>query len=151
MVIANQRSRGMPSRAAAVDEHPAIVRRATADGAALAGEDAAVDAEEILALHALLAGDRADEQRPVRVAEGGVGVSGAGDAVEERKGTVLELHADSVERRQGGLELEQLERDRRLRSEGLAGRDPEEKRVADLAGGPGHGDANGRVGHGLRA
>ena len=67
--------------------------------------------------------------------------------VEQRKGAVLELHAHALERRHRSLQLEQLERHRRFGSECLARRDPEEERVADLAGGAGHGDANGGVRH----
>jgi hypothetical protein len=81
------------------------------DRLSLAGEDPAVDAQEVLALHALLARDGPDEQRPVRAAEGGIGVGGAVHAVEERERAVVELHADPVERGEGRLELEELQAD----------------------------------------
>ena len=46
------------------DEHADVARRVVVDGLALGPEDPAVDREQVAALHARLAGDRADEQRP---------------------------------------------------------------------------------------
>ena len=128
-------------------QHAAVVGRVAGDRLALAGEDAAVDAQQVLALHPLPARDGADQERPVGAVEGLIGVGGADDRVEQREGAVLELHAHAVERRQGGRQLQQLEPDRGVRAEHLARRDAEEQRVADLAGGAGHRDAYGRVGH----
>ena len=69
-------------------------------------------------------------------------VGGRLDAVEQRVGAVVELHDDAFERLHRGLDLEQAQHDRLVRAEELAGRDPVDERVADLAGGAGDGDVD---------
>ena len=63
---------------------------------ALRLEDAAVGAEQVGPLHAVLAGHGADEQGDVDVAEGHVGVVGLHHAGEQREGAVLELHGHAA-------------------------------------------------------
>jgi hypothetical protein len=128
-------------------QHVAAVGGVAGDGLPLSGEDPAVDAEQVLALHPLLAWDGTDQQRPVGAAERLVQVGGAHDALEQREGAVLELHSHAVECRQRGRELEQLETNPNVRAEHLPGGDAKEKRVADLARGAGDGHAHERVRH----
>ena len=160
IVIANHRSFGIPWRAAAVEPMSAFVlhglpttstRQSSAALRAIAVpcpvKMPPLMLEEVLALHALPAGHRPDQQGPVRARERRVGVGGRDHLFEQREGAVLELHPHALQCRHRRLQLEQLERHRCLGSEGLARRDPEEERVSDLACGAGHGDANGGVGH----
>ena len=62
------------------------------------------------------------------------------DAGEQREGAVVELHRGALGGLDGVGDLEQVEVDRRVGAEHLPARDPEEQRVADLAGGAGDGD-----------
>jgi hypothetical protein len=75
-------------------------------------------------------------------------VVGDVDAGQHRERAVVELHGGAL----GGLErrgdLEQAQAHRAVRAEQVAGRDAEEQRVADLAGGAGDGDGDGGRGHG---
>ena len=78
--------------------------------------------------------------------EGGLRVVEDVDAGEQRERAVEELERRAL----GGLhrlrDLQQVEVDRLVRAEQVAGGDPEEQRVADLAGGAGDGDLGG-LGH----
>ena len=107
---------------------------------ALRREDLRVREQQVLALHAGAARARADEQRVVAVLERRLRVVGRGDAVERRERAVHELHDDAGERRQRGRDLEQVQVDRPVGAEHLAGGDAEGERIADLAGGAGDGD-----------
>ena len=75
--------------------------------------------------------------------EGLLRVVGDVDAAQQREGAVVELHRGAL----GGLDrvrdLEQAQLDLGVRAEHLAGGDPEEERVADLAGRAGDGDVDG--------
>ena len=73
------------------------------------------------------------------------GVGGGDDVGQEREGAVVELHDDALEGLHRGLDLEQAEDDRLVGAEHRPAADPEEERVADLAGGAGHGDVEGLV------
>ncbi len=117
------------------------------DRLALRLEDPAVHREEVAALHARLARDRADEQRPRRAVERGLEVGGRLDADEQRVRTVLELHHHALERGQGGLDLEQPQHHRLVGTEQLTAGDPVDERVADLARGAGDGDVEGVCSH----
>ena len=66
-------------------------------------------------------------------------------AGEQREGAVLELHHHALQRRLRLVErqLEQLQDHRLVAPEHVAGGDARKEAVADLAGGAGHGDANG--------
>ena len=129
------------------DEHLHVALGAARERLALGLEDAAVRAQQVGALHALLAGHGADEQGVVDVAEGGVGVVGLHHAVQQREGAVLELHGHALEGAEGRRDLQHLEDDRLVGPEHRPAGDAEQQAVADLAGGPGDGDADGLVGH----
>ncbi len=158
MVMANHRSGGISGAlAAAIRQlvlHGLPTTRMRTSVAALramalpcAGEDAAVDGEQVLALHPRLARHGADQQRPVHAGEGLVGARGADHAAEQREGAVLELHRHALEGGQRGLQLEHVQVDGGARAEHLAGGDAEEERVADLTGGAGDGHLHVRIGH----
>ena len=116
------------------DEHADVARRVVVDGLTLRAEDAAVDLEQVAALHARLAGDRADEQRPAGAVERLLQGARGDDALEQRVRLVLELHDQAVERLHRRLDLEQAQHDRLVGAEQLARGDPVDERVADLAG-----------------
>ncbi len=65
------------------------------------------------------------------------------DAVEQRERAVVEFHHHAAERRQAGLDFDQVQDDRLVRAEHGAGGDAEEKGITDLAGGAGDGDCDG--------
>src|SRR5581483_2289158 len=76
------------------DEHAHVVRGVLRDRLPLRLEDPTVHVEQVAALHAGLAGDRPDEQRPARAVERGVEVRRGDDVGEERERAVVELHDD---------------------------------------------------------
>ena len=115
------------------------------DRLALAGEDLAVDAEQVAAFHPGLARDRADQQRPVGAAEAFVEVAGRDHFAEQRESAVVELHHHALERGHAGLDFDQAEVHRLVGAEERAGSDAEQEGIADLAGGAGHGDGDGSI------
>jgi hypothetical protein len=86
---------------------------------ALDGEDLAVGAEQLSALHALRAGARADQQRDVgaieRIRRAVVQV----EAGEQREGAVDQLHRDSLQRAHRRRDLQQAQINRLLGPEQL--------------------------------
>ena len=124
-------------------EHAHVAGRVVVDGLTLGLEDAAVDREQVAALHARLARDRADEQGPRRAVERGLQIGGGLDADEQRVGAVLQLHHHAFQRGQRGLDLQEAQHDRLVGTEQLTGRDAVDERVADLARGAGDGDVEG--------
>ena len=153
--MANQRSAGTSGAldagdeavgvaGVADDEHAHVGGGVRGDGLALGAEDPAVDGEQVVALHARLAGDRPDEQRPRRPVEGGLERRRWRTmSASEREGAVVELHDHALERAHGRLDLEQAQHDGLVGAEQLARGDAEQQRVADLAGGAGDGDVDG--------
>ena len=53
----------------------------------------------------------------VGIAEGQVGIVGAHDLGQQREGRIVELHPHAFEGAEGRRDLQQLERDRRIRPE----------------------------------
>ena len=106
-----------------------VARGVLGDGIALAGENFAVDAEQILALHAGLARHGADEQRPVHALETFVEIRGRHEAFEQRERAVVEFHADAVQRGHGFFigDFDEVEDDRLVRAERRAGGDAEQE------------------------
>ena len=79
-------------------------------------------------------------------------VGGGDDVADQGKGAVVDLHDHALERLHARLDLEQAQHHRLVGAEQLARGDAEQEGVADLAGGPGDGDVDGRVGcHGAEA
>jgi hypothetical protein len=94
-------------------------------------------------------GPRADQQRVIGVLEGGVRVAVRLHARQQRERAVLELHHHALERLLRLLvgDLQQLQDHWLVLAEHLAGGDAEQQGIADLAGGAGHGHANGLLAH----
>lgn len=115
------------------------------DDPALGGENFSVVCEKVGALHAGSAGLGADEQAPVRVAEGRLGVVGENHFLKQRKRAVVEFHGHAFEGLHGFFDgnLEELENDGLVGTEHRARGDAWEEGVGDLTGGPGDGYANG--------
>ena len=130
-------------RRVADDEDPDVVGGAGVDRLALGLEDRAVGLEQVGALHPRTARPRADEQADVGAVEGELRIVGDLDLRKQRESAVVELHRGAL----GGLDrvgdLEQPQLNRGVLAEHLAGRDPEEECVANLAGGAGDGDLDG--------
>ena len=142
---------GVRVRRVADDQHLDVAGGDPVERLALFDEDLRVLHQQILALHPGPAGLGADEQRDVGVLERDGRVRRAFHAGEERKRAVLDLHHHALERRLRlfDRQLEELQDDRLVLAEHLAGGDPEQQAVADLAGGAGDGDANGLLHGGL--
>ena len=160
IVIANHRSRAMPWRAAAVEPMSAFV---------LHGLPTTSTRQSSAALRAI------DSPCPVKMPP--LMPSRSLRSIPSRRGTAPTSSAQFAPRKassvsdvqtiesssgkaqssssmrtpsragKGRRKLEELEPHGRIRPEHLARCDPEEQRVADLAGGAGHGHANGGVGH----
>src|ERR1035441_4725714 len=134
-------------RVAGVAHHQdAHVRRGVLlERLALTDKDLAVDAKQILALHAGLAGHAADEQGPVHAAKAFLDVGRCHDAFEQRKAAVLQLHGQALERRHGRFDFNQVQDQRLMRSEHCARGDAEQEGIADLAGRAGNSNTNGSI------
>ena len=103
--------------------------------------------QQVAALHAGTTRLGSDQEAPVGVAEGGLGVGRQSHILHQREGAVLELHGHAFQRLQGALggDLEQLQDQRLVLAEHLAGSDAEEEGVADVAGRTGHRHADADV------
>ena len=106
-------------------------------------EDATVRAEQVRALHALLAGHSPNQQSDVGVTEGHVGIVGSDDAGEQRERAIVEFHLHAFERLERRRDLEQLQDHRGVGSEHRSTGDTEKEAVSDLTGGTGHGNTYG--------
>ena len=142
------RDQGVGVRRVAGHPDPDVVRRVVVEGLALGGEDRAVGLEQVAALHALGARTSADQQGQVDPVEDLGRVVPDLDLGQVREGAVVQLHHHALERRQRRGDLQQAQLDRGVLAEQVAGGDPEEQAVADLAGGAGDGDLDGRGAHG---
>ena len=120
------------------DQHLEIGGGVIVERLALRLEDPAVGLEQVAALHALGAGPRADEQGDVHPVERLGRVVVDVDPGEQREGAVVELHRRAL----GGLDrlgdLQQGQVDRGVGPQQVSAGDPEQERVADLAGGARH-------------
>ncbi len=96
---------------------------------ALSGENFAVDAEQIFALHSSLARNRADEQRPVHALETFIEIRGRHDAFQQWKRTVVQFHANTVQSIHGFFvgNFDEVQNDRLVGAERCAGGDAKEK------------------------
>ena len=126
-------------------QHTDVVGRVVRQRLALGGEDGAVGFEEVVALHALGAGPRTDEQRHVHTVERLARVVGRDHAGQQREGAVVQLHHDALQRAHGRGDLEQVEDHRLVGAEHGAAGDAEDEGVADLARGAGDGDPDRRL------
>ena len=112
------------------------------DRLALAHKHLAVDSEQICPLHALLARNRPNEQRPIDVLESDAQIRRLHDFGEQRKCTVIKLHGDAFKGGHTGLDLDQVQRDRLVGTKHVTRRDTKEQRVTNVARSTGDGDAD---------
>jgi hypothetical protein len=93
---------------------------------------------------------RTDQQRVVGVLEGGHRVAVRLHAGQQREGAVVDLHHHALQRllRAFGGHFQQLQDHRLVLAEHFARSDAEQQGIADLAGGAGHGHADGFLAHG---
>ena len=111
------------------DKHADVARGVLLDGFALADENFAVRAQQILALHAGLARRGADEQTPVHVLKAFVEIPGGDDAFEQRECAVLDFHHCALELFENlrHVHFDEVEDDGLVRPEDFAGSDPEQE------------------------
>ena len=119
----------------------------TGQGLALADKNFAVDAQQVLALHSLLARKRADEQRPVAILESLGGIICHDDVLEGREAAIVELHRHALQGRHGRSDFQQLQDDLAARSKNFSGHQPAQHGISHLARRPRHRYTN-HVGHG---
>ena len=152
-VMANQRSCGMSFalfiaiRQFVLQGFPTTSTRTSvaaffSNRLALADENLAVDAEQVLAFHARLARHAADEQRPIHTAKTFIEVGRRHHTLEQRKRAIVQFHDDALERAERGRNFDQMKYERLIRSEHRAGGDAKQERVTNLAGGAGDCDFN---------
>ena len=131
------------------DQDAHVLRRVGRQRLALADEDLAVDAEQVLALHALLAREASRPAGPSCSPLNALfGIVGHDDVLQRREAAIVQLHGHAFERRHapGGISSS-CRMTLRVRAEDLAGGQPGQHGVGHLPGRPGHRHAN-RVCHG---
>ena len=91
------------------------------DGAASAGEDRTVDANQVTSFHTSLTRNAADAQNPVTVFESILEVIAVSldDTCERRKCTVVEFHVDTIECLENWRNFDQMQNHWLIRSEDL--------------------------------
>ena len=139
-VIHGDEAVGVAGVAHNMDAH--VARGVLLNRLALADKDLSVDAEQLFAFHAGLAGHAADQQSPVDAAEPFLKVGRRHDAFEQRKGAILQFHHHPLEGGQRGLDFEQVQNQGLVRPEHGPGSDAKQERITDLAGSSRHGDTN---------
>eukprot|EP00215_Chloropicon_roscoffensis_P009508 CAMPEP_0196641258 /NCGR_PEP_ID=MMETSP1085-20130531/3356_1 /TAXON_ID=41879 ORGANISM="Pycnococcus sp, Strain CCMP1998" /NCGR_SAMPLE_ID=MMETSP1085 /ASSEMBLY_ACC=CAM_ASM_000807 /LENGTH=471 /DNA_ID=CAMNT_0041970477 /DNA_START=24 /DNA_END=1437 /DNA_ORIENTATION=- len=112
-------------------------------GLALHLEDLAVQVKEVGPLHSRSPWLGADEDGPVHVPEGLLGLGADPDLPEKRVARVLELHGDALDGILGPVTTQKVEGDGLVVAEGQAGGDLEQKVVGNLPRGARDGDPNG--------
>ena len=140
------------------DKNAHISRRMFLDGLTLSDKNSTVGAEQLFALHTGFARNTADEQGPVHVAETLIEIGGRRDSLQERGCAILQFHDHAFEGVESRWDFDQMQGDGLFRAEHRAGCHAKNKRVPNLASGPGDRDFNGRVhfyslatdGHGCR-
>jgi hypothetical protein len=80
--------------------------------------------------------------------EGDVGVVGGDNIPDKGHGAVADLHDDAVEAGHCHRDVQQVQDERLVGTEDVAGADLVEQGVSDLPGGAGHQHADGFLGHG---
>lgn len=128
-------------------EHAHIAGGILRNRIALANEDFAVDAQQILALHSLLAGNAAHQERPIHILKSFIKAGGGHNALEKRKSAIVQFHHHSLESGQCGFDFDQMKNNRLVWAEHGAGSDPEQQRITNLTGSTGHRDTNGTQAH----
>jgi hypothetical protein len=132
-------------RGIADDEHTDVAIRDCIERLALRREDLRIRQQQILALHARAARTRADQQSNVAVLERDPRVVGRDDLVERRERAVVELHDHALQRAERRRDFQQVQVDRLIGAEHLAGRDTEGEGITDLAGGAGDRNVDGTL------
>ena len=95
------------------------------DGLALPDENFAVNAEQIFPFHTGFSRNAADQQRPVDVAKPFVEISGRHYRFEQWKSAIVQFHHHAIECAERIRDLDQMQRERLIRSEHLSGSDAE--------------------------
>ena len=138
---------GVGVRRVTNDEDSNIIGRAGVDRLTLWLEDPAIGLEEVTAFHPLGARACANEQRNVCILEAIGRVVRDLDTGQQWERTVVEFHRHALGSLHALRDLKQAELHWHVGPEHLAGSDPEEQRVADLACGAGDSNGNGTLGH----
>ncbi len=109
---------------------------------ALRREDLGVFEQQILALHAGAARPRADQHREIAVLERDAGIVRRGDLVEGGERAVVQFHHHALHGRRRRRYFQQIQVDRLISAEHLAGCDAKRERIPDVAGSACDGDGD---------
>src|SRR5437899_1823053 len=109
---------------------------------ALITENLAVDPEQIFPLHAGLARNTSDQQRPINIAKAFIEICSGHYRLKQRKGAIVQFHYDAIQRAERVRNFDQMEYERLVRPEHLSRGDAEQKCVTNLPSGASHGDLN---------
>jgi diadenosine tetraphosphate (Ap4A) HIT family hydrolase len=126
----------------------AIIGGHGVNGLALSDEDLAVVLQQVGAFHPRTARLGADQQSPVHVLEGDIGVAGQDHVLQQWEGAVFQLHGHALQRllRTLNRDFQQLQNDWLVLAQHLARGDAEQQGIADIASGTGNGHADGFLG-----
>ena len=103
------------------------------DRLALYREDGCVGFQQILALHAGATGTGTDQQGVVGILERDFRIIGDYHARQQRERAIVQFHGNALQGAQGRGDFQHLQNDGLIGAEHLAGGNPEEKGIADLA------------------
>lgn len=127
------------------DQHFHLAVRHFVQGLALCRENLRIGEQQVLALHAGAARTRADQQCNIAIPEGHLRIVTGDDFVQGREGAVIQLHHHPLQRAQGGRDFQQVQVDGLIRAQQGSRGDPEGEGIADLTGGAGDRDVQGRL------
>src|SRR5690606_13199008 len=130
------------------DQDANVAAGVIVDGLALNGEDGRIGFEQILALHAWTTRTGTDQQSKVSALESHVGVTGSDDILHQWEGAVIEFHHYPLKGIHRRSDFQQLQNDRLIRAQHIAGSDTESEGIADLTGCTGDGNTYGIFHHG---
>ena len=128
------------------DHHSDVICRSGVDRRALRPEDPGVRGQQVSSLHAGAARTCADQESDAAAVERRSRVVGDLYIVQQRKRAILEFEGGTLGAAHTLRDLEQLQPDRPIVPQHLAGGDPEQERIADLAAGTGDRDGGGHGG-----
>ena len=97
------------------------------NGLALADENLSVDAKKVFALHPLLARHTSNQQRPIHPTKTFIEIGSRHHSLEQWECAIIQFHDYPLERRQGGLNFDQVQNYWLARAKHRSGSDSEQQ------------------------